>query len=300
MKQDMQIPPRRILFIVNPISGGRRERPVHRAVEAYLDKGKYKYRLEYTKYKGHAEELAREAVAEGVAIVVAVGGDGTVNEVSRSLVGTPVALAVIPTGSGNGLARHLGLPLNLKRAIQVINRGVIKPIDTASLNGHFFINVAGTGFDAYVARQFEQSMRRGFFSYFQIATQSYKHYKPRNFRIIIDGKEVKRKALMINFANSSQFGNNTSINPQASIDDGLIDVCIVNKLPYWKVGLLFPLLFLKRFDRTPFVEVIKARSVIVKRKKGRYVQLDGDPEKEKKMLHVEVHPLSLQVIVSSK
>lgn len=288
---------KRLLFVINPVSGSGKQRSIEEAVHAYLDHSVYSYKIKYSEYKGHASELATQAIEEGVDVVVAVGGDGTVNEISRNLVGTSIALAVIPTGSGNGLARHLGLPMQLKRAIEIINRGRTRKIDTATLNGHFFLNMAGVGFDAHIARQFDKSPQRGFLSYFRLATRSYRDYKPRRYTIMVDGVEVKRRALMISFANSSQFGNNTSVDPGAEIDDGLIDVCIVRKLPFWKVTLLSPLLFLKKFDKTPYVEIIKAKQVIVKRKRGKYIHLDGDPEKEKKSFEIRVHPLSLHVII---
>ena len=294
---DKQLPDKRILFIVNPISGPGKQRTIEPLIEKYLDLSLFSYKVVFTEYRGHAAELTREAVADGAAIVVAVGGDGTVNEVGRGLVGTETTLAVIPTGSGNGLARHLGLPMKFKGAIQVINRVKQKKIDTATLNDQFFVSVAGVGFDAHVARKFDQATKRGFISYFNIATSAYRNYKPKRYKITIDGQVVNRKPLLVSFANSNQFGNNASIDPGAEIDDGLIDVCIINKIPFWKLLLLSPLFFLKKFDRSPFVEIIKAKEVILKRKKGRFIHLDGDPEKEKKSFTVKVNPLSLHVIV---
>ena len=294
---DKQLPDKRIFFIVNPISGSGKQRTIEALIEKHLDLNLYSFKVGFTEYRGHATELAREAVSDGANIVVAVGGDGTVNEVGRALVGTETTLAIIPTGSGNGLARHLRLPMNFRKAINVINRAKRKKIDTATLNNQFFVSVAGIGFDAYIARRFDQTKKRGFISYFNIATSSYRKYKPRSYRISVDGRVIKRKALLISFANSSQFGNNASIDPGAEIDDGLINVCIVRKIPLWKVTLITPLFFLKKFDKTPFVEIIKGREVIVKRKKGKYIHLDGDPEKEGKSFIIKVHPLSLQVVV---
>jgi len=294
---DNQFPDRRIFFIVNPISGSGKQRAIERLIEKHLDLNSNSFKVVFTEYRGHATELTREAISDGAGIVVAVGGDGTVNEVGRGLVGTETALAVIPTGSGNGLARHLGLPMNFRRAIEVINRAKRKKIDTATLNNRFFVSVAGVGFDAHIARKFDQTTKRGFISYFNIATSSYRNYKPRSYKISIDGQMVKRKALFISFANSSQFGNNVSLDPGAEIDDGLIDVCIVKKIPFWKAILISPLFFIKKFDKTPYIEIIKAKEVILKRKKGKYVHLDGDPGKEGKSFIIKVHPLSLQVII---
>lgn len=287
----------RILFIVNPISGFGHKGQVGKGIEAQLDHTRFSYEILYTEEKGHAVVLARKAAKEGVSIVAAVGGDGTVNEVGQGLVGTGCALAIIPSGSGNGLARHLRVPLNLPGAMKVINRAKRMRIDTVTLNGSLFLNMAGIGFDAHVARKFERSGRRGFFSYLRIVISSYRSYKPKKYSITVDGTRIRRKALMISFANSSQFGNKTTIAPHASVNDGYVEVCIMKKLPFWKVILMSPLVFLGKTDKMPSLEIVRAREVTVKRKKGRYLHLDGDPEKGKKLVSVVVQPLSLQVIV---
>ncbi|MFH1296676.1 MAG: diacylglycerol kinase family protein [Bacteroidota bacterium] len=290
-------PKERVVFIVNPVSGSKRQKRIEEVVDKYLDKSRFSYKVLFTEEKGHASQIARQAVKEGASIVVAVGGDGTVNEVGQGLVGKDTALSIIPTGSGNGLARHLRLPLDFRKAIGIINQGKRQKIDTATLNGALFLNMAGVGFDAHVARKFEQASVRGFFSYFYISTSSYRKYKPKKYKILINGRVVKRRALLISFANSSQFGNNATIAPMASLEDGLIDVCILRKLPFWKIILLSPLVFNRKFYQTSYLEIIKAREVIVKRKKGKYIHLDGDPMIERKTLTVKVHPLSLQVII---
>jgi len=297
MNQSDQPTVEKIVFVVNPISGSGHQKEIGKYIDKYLDKSMYHPEIFFTESRGHAVELARQAVQEGAGIVVAVGGDGTVNEVGKALVGTATALAIIPTGSGNGLARHLGLPMNFRKSILAINGGNRKRIDTATMNGSFFINMAGVGFDAHVARKFDAADKRGFISYLSISTSSYKHYKPKKYKIRVDGKLFKRTALLVSFANSSQFGSNTTIAPKASLDDGLIDVCILRKLPFWKIVLLSPLVFMKKFDKTPYLEIIQGREVLVERKKGKYVHLDGEPGKENKTFSVQVHPLSLQVIV---
>ncbi len=290
-------PDEKILFIVNPVSGSGRQKRIGGLIERYLDKSRYQSRIHFTERKGHAIELAKAAVAEGVTVVVAVGGDGTVNEVGQGLVGSKTALAIIPTGSGNGLARHLKIPRNFRKALGIINQGKRYTIDTATLNGSFFVNVAGVGFDAHVARKFEKTTQRGFLSYFSISTSAYTRYRPKKYTITVDGNVFIRRALMVSFANSSQFGNNTTIAPKATLDDGLIDVCILRKLPFWKITLLSPLVFTKQFDKTPYLEIIQGKEVTVTRKKGKYIHLDGDPVKEGRSFAVKVHPLSLQVIV---
>ena len=289
--------PKQIIFIINPVSGIGKHKIVERLAEELLDKSRFIPTIVYTNAAGHATEISRNAAADGIDIVVAVGGDGTVNETEAGLVGTATALGIVTAGSGNGLARHLKIPMNVRRAIEVINDGKSLKIDTATINDQLFVNLAGVGFDASVAKKFAVAGKRGFSTYLRITTNSYKNYEPKQYTLIIDGKVIKRRALLISFANSSQFGNNTSIDPTASINDGYIDVCIVGKMPYWKALILAPLLFLKKFDQTRYVEIIRAKEVVLKRRKGKSIHLDGDPKIMGKELTMKINPLSLNVIV---
>ncbi len=288
--------PKHILFIVNPVSGIGKQKGVERLIDTWLDKTWFIASIAYTTAPGHATEISRTAAGGGMDVVVAVGGDGTVNEVAAGLVGTATAMAIVPAGSGNGLARHLKIPMNQKRAIEVINRYNILKIDTATINDQLFVNVAGVGFDASVAKKFAVAGKRGFSTYLRITTNSYKNYEPRQYTLVVDGKVIKRRALLISFANSSQFGNNTSIDPAASVTDGYIDVCIVGKMPYWKAVFLAPLLFLKKFDQTKYIEIIRAKEVILRRRKGKSIHLDGDPKVMGKELTMKINPLSLIMI----
>lgn len=290
-------PPKHILFIINPISGIGKQKGVEHMIGERLDKSRFIAEITHTEAPGDATEISRKAASEGIDIVVAVGGDGTVNEIATGLVGTGTALAILPAGSGNGLARHLKIPMNLKRALDVINEARTMKIDTATINDQLFVNVAGVGFDASVAKKFAASAKRGFSTYFRITASSYMNYIPKQYTLVIDGKVIKRRALLVSFANSSQFGNNTSIDPAASVNDGYIDVCIVGKVPEWKTLFLAPLLFLKKFDRTRYVEIIRAKEVILKRKKGKNIHLDGDPKIMGKELAIRINPLSLNVII---
>jgi diacylglycerol kinase (ATP) len=293
----MQVPIKSILFIVNPVSGIGKQKGIEQKIANELDLSKYNYRVAFTEGPGHAVALSREASAGGTDIVVAIGGDGTVNETATALVGTDTLLGIIPTGSGNGLSRHLKIPMNLKKAIGIINQGKTKKIDTATINDNFFVNIAGVGFDASVAKKFALSPKRGFATYFQITTNSYKDYKPKKYTLAIDGETITRRALLVSFANSNQWGNNITIDPNARLDDGYIDVCIVQKVPYWKAIFFAPLLFIKRFDRTSYVEIIRAKEVQLLRKKSRSVNVDGDPRKMGKELNIKILPLSLNVVV---
>jgi len=287
----------KLVFVINPISGAGRGDRVENCLKRYLDHQKFNYSVHRTTRPGDATRLATEAVREGADAVVAVGGDGTINEVARGLVNTEVYLGIIPSGSGNGLALHLKIPVRMKKAIRVINGWRPLKIDTATINDGFFVSVAGAGFDAMVARKFSRAPRRGFWSYFRITVASYFRYRQKKYRLVIDGMEIERKALLISFANSSQFGNNTSIDPGASLNDGFIDVCIVRKVPFHRIIFMLPLLFLKKFDRTEYVEIFRAREVRVSRKKGKSVHLDGDPVNIGKEFVMKINPQSLFILI---
>lgn len=289
-------PVKSILFVINPISGVGKQKKVERLIRERLDLSIYQPKIVYTESQGHATILSKEAAQNRVDVVVAVGGDGTVNEIATGLVDTDTAMAIIPAGSGNGLARHLKIPMCSRRALDVINSGKVRRIDTATINDQFFVNVAGVGFDATVARKFSTAGKRGLSTYVRITTNTYRTYQPRQYKLEIDGKIIKRRALLISFANSSQFGNNATIDPSASVSDGFIDVCIVGKMPYWKTFFLAPLLFLKMFDQTKYIEIIRARNVVLHRKKGKSIHLDGDPKEMGKELVMKINPLSLNVI----
>jgi len=288
-----------ILFIINPISGRKPsvKEKIKSLIDNILDKEKYNYKIQNTNRKDHAIEISKNAVKEGFDIIVVVGGDGSINEVAQSIVNTDVILGIIPLGSGNGLAHHLKIPLKPENAIEVINQFKIKKIDTASCNDKVFVSIAGIGFDARVAKKFAKTRKRGFLSYLKIIIKEYPFYKPRDYEINIDGKQIQRNAFIINFANSDQFGYDTTIAPNAKIDDGLIDVCIVKKVPLVELPISAHLLYWKQIDKSRFIEIIKAKNIIIKRKKKSTVNIDGEPVKLAKELEIKINPLSLKVIV---
>lgn len=286
----------RILFIVNPFSGVGRKKQLEYHLEKKLDLSKFDYQVNYTEMPQHATALSTFGKENGFKIIVAVGGDGTVNETARPLIGTEIRLGIIPSGSGNGLARHLGIPFDIDKAIRVINLSQTRQIDTVEINDQVFLSIAGVGFDAHVAEKFAKQSQRGFFGYAKVALSEYFQYRPKKFKLVINGKRLYRKALFISFANSDQFGYNTSISPNASIDDGMIDVVIARKVPLWKTILYAPFLVAKKIHKTPNVEIIRARELDIRQKK-KTINLDGEPVKVGKRLHIHVIPASLNVIV---
>ncbi|PKP53270.1 MAG: hypothetical protein CVT92_05175 [Bacteroidetes bacterium HGW-Bacteroidetes-1] len=287
-----------VLFIVNPIAGNSRKESFPVFVKRVLDHEQFAYKIHFTEYAGHATELARKAVIEKYYLVVAVGGDGTINEVARCLIHSDVALGIIPSGSGNGLARHLSIPLNFEGALEVINKGKMVKIDTVKINKQVFVSIAGVGFDALVAKLFAKDPNRGFFTYLKIVTSRFPNYKPKHYKLILDDeKTIETDALFISLANSNQFGYNTSIAPEAKLNDGLIDVCIVEKPQLIDIPIIINLLFLKMTHRSKFVTIHKVKKVALFREKNRVINLDGEPVKVHKNLQAEVIPLSLNVLI---
>lgn len=263
-----------------------------------VDDEKFEVHINFTESAGHASILSKEAVENKTDIIVAVGGDGTVNEVASQMVGSESVLGIIPGGSGNGLARHLGIPLIPEKSIRLIFSGNISKIDTGTVNEKAFISIAGIGFDALVAKLFAENKRRGFLTYLSLIAQQFSSYREKKYTLEFENGEIlSTRALFISFANSNQFGYNTTISPNALLNDGLLDVCIVKKPKFIDLPGILNLLLLKKINQSPFVQIKQAKKIIVKRSKNRFVNIDGEACKLKKNLKVEVKPLSLNVII---
>jgi diacylglycerol kinase (ATP) len=295
----MEKTPRDILFIVNPKAGItiKSKFLIRLLAGQYLDQDRFNAEIQFTKYATHATELAAEAVKNGTPIVVAVGGDGTVNEVARALVHTETILGILPTGSGNGLAHHLKIPMSLIKALQVINTCNTRWIDTVDLNGKIFTSIAGIGFDAAVAEKFASSGVRGLLSYMRIIIQEYRQYPPGDYELHIDGVRYHRNALMISFANSDQFGFHSRIAPQAMIDDGWLDVCVVMKPAFHKILFAAPRVFFGTFGKTGYAEYFRGKHIRIPGTSGQKVNLDGEAVRLEEDLNITVKPKSLRVIV---
>lgn len=290
---------KRIFFIVNPVSGVNHARKsmLAEAVASVFDPQQFECVIRHSESAQHVKELSNEAARAGFDVIVAVGGDGTLNHVVKGLIGNDSVLAVVPAGSGNGLARHMNIPIDIEQSLRLIVQGKTQFIDTVSINDDLFVSIAGVGFDALVAKRFSQVTRRGFFSYFRIVTNEYTWYRPRKYRMEIDGKQVVRQALFVSFANTNQFGYNTIISPEARIDDGLVDVCIVKKVPLLYAPRVVGMLITRRVDSSGFVEIIRARKIRLTRNKNRVVNIDGEPVKLTKDLEISVNPLSIRMII---
>jgi YegS/Rv2252/BmrU family lipid kinase len=287
---------KKVCFIVNPISGIGRQKVIEKLIDEHLDRTIFDYEIAYTKAAKHAIELSKEAASRNIDIVVAVGGDGSVNETAKGLVGSNTAMAIIPTGSGNGLARHLNIPLNLKKAMKLINNGKETRIDSIQLNNETFVNVAGIGFDAHIGWQFAKYGKRGFSSYIKVIMREFPKYKAQDFEIIIEGKSIIKNAYLISFANGSQWGNNAHIAPNADIRDGILDIAILKDFKIFSALSIGYKLFKKTLHESAHLEILKAKEVIVKQK-GNIAHIDGEPLEVGNELKIKVNPLSLKVIV---
>jgi diacylglycerol kinase (ATP) len=287
----------KILFIINPISGGRDKKKIPALIDMYLDKTKFDYRISFTERVEHAFMLSKAALKEGYQIVVAVGGDGTVNEVAKGIFHTDTILGIIPFGSGNGLARTLKIPLKVIEAINNINNCYSIKIDSARLNNRMFFNMAGSGFDAEVSNEFAGDKKRGLLGYVRVAFQQIIKYKPQQYKISIDGKIIERQAFILSIANSSQYGNDAHIAPHADVRDGILDIVVVKPFHFIKLPLLAMYMFTNKADKTSYVEYFKGKKILIQREKADAIHLDGEPYIEDKDLNIEVLPLSLNVIV---
>ncbi len=288
----------KIYFIVNPISGvkNRYRDKFKKVVKQNLDPERYDIRVKYTKSAEHATKLAQKASEKGYDIVVAVGGDGTINEIARILMNTNTVLGIIPAGSGNGLARYLKLPLAPIKALKIIDRQNIKKIDTFMVNRHFAISIAGVGFDAEVAVEYAKNKGRGFKTYVNSILKQYFRYKAQNYILYLDGKKLETKAFFISFANSDQFGYGAAVAPTAKISDGKLEVVIVKKFPLLTVPFTTVKLMTGKFHKSKYVEIHKAKKIKLIRPEAGAVNIDGEPCRENEVLKIRTYKKSINLL----
>ena len=278
----------KILFIINPKSGVQSKKNIPRMVEKRIDRNRYDLSVEYTAYAGHATEIATSAVEKGYDVVVAVGGDGTINEVARALVHTKTSLGVIPNGSGNGFSRHIGIPMDVKKAIDFINKAEHTKIDYGKLNDIPFFCACGVGFDALVSNDFAKGNTRGLASYVQKTLIDWVNYKPEVYEVVVDSVKKKYKAFLIACGNASQYGNNAFITPFASMRDGLITISILSPFNTFEVPLMATHLFTHTFDESSHMTTLDVPWVRIVREKPGPVHFDGEPCMMDKELFIEM------------
>lgn len=287
---------KKIKFIINPISGGKSKAGFPKLAAKHLNHSIFEPEYLFTEARGHAFELATRAVQNSTDIIVAVGGDGTINEVASAIEGTPKTMGIVPSGSGNGLARMLGISLNNARAISQLNYLNTGQIDTATFNEHKFFNLAGIGFDAHISNRFAKDKTRGLQGYVRTTFTEISQYEAQPYTLFIDGKIFKRHAFMISIANSSQFGNNAHVSPDASLQDGLLDVCIIKPFPLYHFPVMGYHMFSKTAHRSKYVEIIKGKDIRISRQTSGAVHIDGEPLQMGKELVIQVKPASLHVL----
>ena len=286
-----------IVFIINPKSGVERQKEISQAIAAHLDEKKFTHEIWTTAYARHGIELARNAAGKSAYAVVAVGGDGSVNDIVQGLAGTNTLLAIIPKGSGNGMARTMRIPLDVAEAIKVINRGNVCEMDVAYANGRPFISNAGVAFDALISKKFAKSERRGLMVYSWLVTKYMWLYKERDFKITVDGKEFSSRAFMINVANGQQFGYNFKIAPMASFTDGLLDVIIIRKFPKILGGMLVARAMTGTIVKSPYVTHLTGKEIVIYNPLLKLMQTDGDAHECESEIKFTIRKGAQKVIV---
>ncbi len=290
-----------IAFIINPISGTQNKKRLPKMITDTLDRNQWLPNIQFTEYAGHARELALQYARMGFYAVVAVGGDGTLNEVACGLRDTQTALGVIPMGSGNGFARHIGVPLRTQRAIEMFNRSEVIQADYGLADDRLFVSTCGTGFDALIAYRFATTDVRGFQGYFKNVVKDLITYHPETYRIKTEqGVEIERKAFLITFANAGQWGYQAYIAPQASIQDGKMDICMLSNKAIIEAPIVALNLFTRTIDKNYFMDTVQARDIMLYREKASPFHIDGDPVDMPKDIRIRIVEDGLRVLVAKR
>lgn len=267
-----------ILFLLNPISGLGKKGDMPDLIKKHVEQH-HNFEIRYTEYRKHGEEIAISE-KENFDAIIAIGGDGTVNEIGGALANSKCAMGVVPAGSGNGLARHLKIPLNIKSALERIVSFEPQSYDTGKVNTRFFVGTCGFGFDAHIAEEFDKYPKRGFLSYAKLIAKEYKKYTPPKFEITIDGKTFNRDALVCAVANSSQFGNGFTISPDSNMQDGQMELIILQKFMFVETAVVGTKFFTQTIDKSRHFECITFKNEIqikVESESDVYFHLDGEP-----------------------
>lgn len=268
-----------IHFIINPIAGAGNHKINHKFLQEQFDDTQYEISVKYSRQKGHTTKLTQESIDENANIIVACGGDGTINEVASFLIGTSTILGIIPLGSGNGLASNLKISKNINKAIALIKKGDIKNIDVGCLNKKFFFSNTGVGFDALVIKNYESTNNRKLLSYIKGTLKSLNEISyDNNIKVTINNETIVLKPFMVFVSNSNVLGYRVSLTPKASLQDGLLDVLIVSKLSTFKIILFCLLMIFKRHHLLKEVKSYQTKSLTISQKDSSYyeMQIDGE------------------------
>lgn len=292
-----------IAFIINPIAGTQNKKKLPKLITQTLDKTQWLPNIVFTERPGHAEELASQFAQMGFDAVVAVGGDGTVNEVARGVRDTQTALGIIPMGSGNGFARHLNISMRVNKALEMLNHCEPVFADYGLANDHVFVTTCGTGFDAMIAEQFAAAGKRGFKTYVQKIVQDLISYKPETYHIVSNDKsrlDITTTAFLITFANANQWGNEAYIAPKASVQDGKMDICIMSDKAVFAAPVLAVGLFTKMLDKSLCMDGAQAKDITLYREQEGPFHIDGDPVQMSKDIHIQIVEDGLKVLVEKR
>lgn len=290
---------KKIMFIINPISGVYKKKNIPEKIARYIDYVQYDYTIRFTQYAGHATLIAQQAVAEGYHVCVAVGGDGSINEVAQSLIGTETALGVIPYGSGNGFATHLKIPpRDAEGALKVLNTGKMVKIDMIKSNVRYVVSNAGFGIDSSVARRFHHHAIRGLASYaWAVVKELLLYFKPFEAKVEIDDVVLEKEFFLFTAFNSNQYGYDYAVFPFTSMKDGVMDVIVMNRFPVWKLFYIVACLMLKRADLIKEAESYRAKRIKIHGSKKMVYQFDGDSVIWHDDVIFEAVPQSINMIV---
>ena len=282
--------------IINPISGVGSKRKIPKMIEDICEKDQCSLTISFTEYAGHASELTKQAIKDGANYILAVGGDGTVNEVARAMVHSEAILGIVPKGSGNGLARELNVPMDVKKALEMIVEGNVITIDCCKANEQYFFCTCGVGFDASVSQKFAGEKRRGSITYLKSAIEEYLRFSPESYQLLIDNEVIKEQAFLVACANASQYGNNAFIAPHANIQDGQMDITILSPFTPLDIAPLAIQLFTKQLERNSKIKTFKAKQVSIIRQKPGVMHLDGDPVMVDSRVDITMVPQALRVL----
>ncbi|MDQ3072765.1 MAG: diacylglycerol kinase family lipid kinase [Bacteroidota bacterium] len=288
--------PGRLIFVINPISGGFDKSGIVGLIKKSFP-GLPEDAFLFTNAKDSPARLTDMIKTRAVDTVAVVGGDGTVNRIAGQMLYSNIRLAIIPSGSGNGLARELGLPSDASDALQVIKSGRERVIDCGLANDAPFFCTAGAGFDAHVSGLFSGSKKRGFYNYCRITLSQVFGYRPQTYKILVNGNELVRESYMVTIANGSQFGNNAYIAPQAELDDGLLDVCLIKPFPWQYLAGLIWRLFHRSIHLSRYYESFKTREVALTRESPGFFHFDGEPVQFDKEIKIKIQAGALRVLV---
>lgn len=284
-----------VYFIVNKYSGTGFNAEMAELVADACAHFNVKHVLEYTQGPAHATALAADAIASGYDRIVAVGGDGTVNEVAQALVNHPAKMGIIPKGSGNGLARHLGIPTRFPDALNCLFTSKTLAMDTFQMNGRLSLNVSGIGFDGYIADLFGMEKERGFQGYTKLVMNEFMRFPEFEASIDAGDQKLQRKAFVIAIANSSQYGNNAMIAPGASVCDQLLNISIVKKFPPYRLDLIYSF-FTGSIDQSAYCETLSVRNTIIQLTEPMSYHIDGEPAGKADHFTIVLNPSSLNML----